>query len=298
MPQPDLSRRAFLILTGGTILLASCGGDEGETDGSDSATTGGHDNAHDTTFTETAAAVVSSDIFVSDESQRFAFAVLAKEGYASGKPARVAIAPPGETPSDFVDATPRAEGLPEFRGVYSVERVFDVAGTWAGRLEYQSEASDFLFVVRDSPAAPAPGASAPTAASPTADAPLGVDPLCTREPPCPLHAASLDTLVGKGRPVVVLFGTPALCQTQYCGPVLDVLMPIAEDLSDDVDTVHVEIYRDLTGERSAPTVEAWGLPSEPWLYGIDGAGRITARIDGAFDASEIRAVYDTLVRRR
>ncbi len=294
VPQPDVSRRSFLALTGGVILLAACGDDDAASENPTTSATGSGSDHSDTGFTETAAGVVSSDLFVSDEPQRFAFAVLAKEGYASGRPARIAIAPPGETPSEFVDAKPRAEGLPEFRGVYTIERVFDTAGTWAGRLEYQSEASDFLFVVRDEPAAPAIGYTASDAASPTRDDTLGVDPICTREPPCPLHAVSLDALVGKGRPVVVLFGTPALCQTQYCGPVLDVLMPIADEHSAAVDTVHVEIYNDLTGQRSAPTVEAWGLPSEPWLYGIDPDGRITARIDGAFDATEIRAVYATL----
>ena len=291
MSNRDLSRRSFLALTGGTILLAACRGDGGARGGS-SAT--GVDRQDGTQLTGAAAAVVSSDLYVSDEMQRFAFAVLAKEGYASGKPARVAIAPPGGTPTELVDAMPRDEGLPDFRGVYTVERVFDVPGTWAGRLEYQSEVSDFLFVVRDEPAAPAPGEPAPTAASPSVGATLGVDPICTREPPCPLHAWSLDALVGKGRPVVVLFATPALCQTRYCGPVLDALMPIAEDLHGEVDTVHVEIYRDRTGKETAPTVDAWGLPSEPWLFGIDADGTVTARIDGAFDATEIRAVYTTL----
>lgn len=285
MSLPDLSRRSFLALTGGVILLGACRDDGGTADG-------GH---ADTAFTGATAAVVSSDLFVSDEMQRFAFAVFAKEGYASGKPARVAIAPPGKAPTELVDATPRAEGLPEFRGVYTVERVFDVAGTWAGRLEYQSEASNFLFVVNSEPTAPAPGEPAPTAASPTADAALGVDPLCTRKPPCPLHTLSLDSLIGKDRPVVVMFATPALCQTRYCGPVLDALMPIAEDLSAEVDTVHVEIYSDRTGKRTAPTVEAWGLPSEPWLYGIDADGTVITRIDGAFDATEISAVYAALI---
>ena len=299
MAAQDLSRRSFLVLTGGAVLLAACGGDDDGKDGDDgraegdSTTSGG--TAHDhTEFTDAAAAVVSSDLFVSDEPQRFAFAVLAKEGYASGDPARIAIAPPGEAPTEFVDATPRADGLPEFRGVYTIERVFDVAGTWAGRLEYQQEASDFLFVVNERPNAPVPGDDAPAAASPTPDDPLGVDPICTREPPCDLHAKSLDTLVGKGRPVVVLFGTPALCQTQYCGPVLDVLVPIAQEHATEIDTVHVEIYRDLTGAKTAPTVDAWELASEPWLFGIDADGVVTARIDGAFDAAEIRSVFATL----
>jgi len=282
--QRDLSRRSFLALTGGAVLLAACGDNR-------RAAEGGHDSK---VLTGTTAAVVSSDLFVSNQMQRFAFAVLAEQGYASGKRARVAIAPPGKTPTELVDATPRAEGLPEFRGVYTIERAFDVAGTWAGRLEYQGEASDFLFVVHSEPIAPAPGEPAPTAASPTAGAALGVDPLCTREPPCPLHTLSLDSLIGKGRPTVVMFATPALCQTRYCGPVLDTLMPIAEDHSAVIDTVHVEIYSDRTGKRAAPTVEAWGLPSEPWLYGIDAQGTVISRIDGAFDATEIRSVYEAL----
>lgn len=292
MFHPHLSRRSFLALSGGAILLAACGGDD--KGGTASSTAGGGHDHSGTTFTETAAAVVSSDLFVSKQQQRFAFAVLAKQGYASGRPARVAIAPPGESPTRFVDATPRAEGLPEFRGVYTIEHAFDVAGTWAGSLEYQGAASNFLFVVRDKPAAPAPGDKAPTAASPTAEATLGVKPICTREPPCPLHAVSLDELIGKGRPVVVLFGTPALCQTKYCGPVLDAMLPIAGERSVKVDTVHVEIYADLSGERTCPTVDAWGLPSDPWLYGIDAAGVITSRIDGAFDAAEIRTVYESV----
>ena len=39
---------------------------------------------------------------------------------------------------------------------------------------------------------------------------------------------------------------------------------------------------------------AWNLPSEPWLFGVDASGLITARLDGAFGQDEMRTVLDNL----
>jgi hypothetical protein len=41
-------------------------------------------------------------------------------------------------------------------------------------------------------------------------------------------------------------------------------------------------------------VNAWGLESEPWLFGIDPTGKIVSRIDGAFDRGEIRNLLTNL----
>jgi hypothetical protein len=110
-----------------------------------------------------------------------------------------------------------------------------------------------------------------------------------------LHKVSLSEVVGTGRPVAVLFATPALCQSQYCGPVLDELLDVRRPYEDRVAFVHVEIYRSNRGADLAPTVEAWGLPTEPWFFTIDGAGTITGRLDGAFGGDEMTAQLDTLV---
>ena len=80
-------------------------------------------------------------------------------------------------------------------------------------------------------------------------------------------------MIGKGKPVAVLFATPARCQSQYCGPVLDSLLPLVGDYQDRVDIVHVDIYKDLRTNETSPTVTAWNLPSEPWLFGVDATGR-------------------------
>ena len=54
--------------------------------------------------------------------------------------------------------------------------------------------------------------------------------------------------------------------------------------------VHIEIYQASTGTALVPTLEAWHLESEPWLFGVDGAGTIQSRIDGAFGGTEMKAL--------
>jgi hypothetical protein len=290
VPPDALSRRSFIALGGGVVLLAACGGnDDAESEPSQAS--------GEVEFTEISAGVVSSDLHVSDGPQRFAFAALAKEGFASGKPARVALAPPGTqeiAPSELQPATLRAEGLPENRGVYTLDSSFDRAGTWVGIMEYDSEVSDFVFRVKQDAEAPAVGGAAVSTPTATVDAPLGVDPICTLDPQCPLHGKSLDTVIGAGKPVAVMFSTPARCATQYCGPTLETFLTVTPDFESRVELVHVEIYPDATSPDVVDAVAAWGLPSEPWLFGIDAAGTVTSRLDGAFDASEMRELLSSL----
>jgi hypothetical protein len=283
-----LSRRRFLALGGGAALLTACG-----SSGSGTSAT----KSKNTTFTEIAPGIVSMDLYARPEPQRFAFAVLAKEGYASGRPARVALAAPGGKPTKLVPAVARAKGLPDFRGVYTVMATLNLPGIWRGVLEYAGKETPFVFQVAAKPSAVIPGAAAPRAASPTTSATLGVNPICTRDPVCPLHTVSLDAIVGKGRPIAAMFATPARCQTRYCGPVLDTMLPMVKTYSDRVDFVHIEIYKNNETTDVIPTVSAWGLQGEPWLFGIDSGGLVTARLDGAFDESEIKTLLDGLVAR-
>jgi hypothetical protein len=157
-----------------------------------------------------------------------------------------------------------------------------------------------FFEVADQAVAPTVGTKAPVVASPTVANPLGVDPLCTRtdaqnDPaPCDLHALDLADITAKGRPVVVMFATPARCQSRFCGPVLDQLLSLQPQYQDRMDMVHVEIYKSAEGSELVPTLEGWGIMSEPWLYTIDGTGTIQGRLDGAFSTSEIKELLDRL----
>jgi hypothetical protein len=286
-PDP-FSRRRFLAVGGGAALLAACG--------STKSASNGAPNASDDHFTQVAPGIVSIDLYASPKPQRFAFALTAKEGFASGVPVRVAIAPPGSKPTHFVTADARGKGLPDFRGVYSIDATLDQAGIWSGMLDYQGTKSRFVFQVPKQHVSPIAGDPAPRAASPTVTNTLGVHPICTRVPQCPLHTTSLADLIGKGRPVAVMFATPARCQTRYCGPVLDTLLKLRPEYQDQIDFVHVEIYKNDQTTDLIPTVDAWGpLTGEPWLFGVDKTGVVTGRLDGAFDQTEMDALLKQLV---
>ena len=101
-------------------------------------------------------------------------------------------------------------------------------------------------------------------------------------------------MIGSGKPVAVMFATPARCQTMYCGPVLTELLGVMAPYRDRVEIVHVEIYKDQTSDALVPTVDAWKLPGEPWLFGIDGAGTVVGRLDGAFGTDEVQDLLGRL----
>jgi hypothetical protein len=194
-----------------------------------------------------------------------------------------------------VPAAFHGQGLPE-RGVYVVESTtFDRDGTWEAHIALAGRTTTVPFLVNAKAQVPAPGGGAPKAPSPTPADPLGVDPICTRQPPCPLHSVSLDKLIGAGKPVAVMFATPARCQSRFCGPVLDLLLAQQASYQSRINMVHVEIFKNATDITPVPTIAAWSLESEPWLFGIDGNGVVKGRIDGAFDAPEVKALLDSLV---
>lgn len=127
---------------------------------------------------------------------------------------------------------------------------------------------------------PAPGQDAVSVPTATHANPTDLAELCTREPPCGMHDVSLESALAQGLPVALEFATPAYCQTAVCGPSVDVLEQVRTSHDwENVVFIHVEVFRDA-GETLAQPVEAWELQSEPWLYVIDGEGRIVDRADG------------------
>jgi hypothetical protein len=239
--------------------------------------------------------VLSSDLYASPEPQRFVFAIARGARYASFGRADVAFAPPGSRTFTTLRTDLERNGLPRGRGIYVAGASFPEPGVWSARALVDGRTVPFAVQVKPAPEAPVPGDAAPRAASPTPTATLGVDPICTRRPQCPLHDVSLEQVIGT-RPVAVMFATPALCQSQYCGPVLDELLDVMDPYrARGVAMVHVEIYRSTRGAAVAPTVDAWGLPSEPWFYTVGADGIIRERLDGAFSTGEVTGALDRLL---
>lgn len=142
---------------------------------------------------------------------------------------------------------------------------------------------------------PTPGDEAIVTATPTAQEPMGMEELCTLQPDdCGMHEVSLDEALAAGRPVMLLFATPAYCQTAMCGPAVEMLDEVRTDGDwGDVAFVHVEIFADA-GQTLSPPVQEWDLPTEPWLFAVGGDGVIVERMDGIMVADELRALAGEL----
>jgi hypothetical protein len=110
-------------------------------------------------------------------------------------------------------------------------------------------------------------------------------------PPADMLQDNFADVVGH-KPVVLLFATPALCQSRICGPVVDIAEQVRAQSGHGVSFIQQEIYQDNDpGKPVRPQVARWRLPSEPWAFVIDRKGRITWRVEGIFSAGELaRAV--------
>ncbi len=153
-----------------------------------------------------------------------------------------------------------------------------------------------LKVAASSPI-PAVGAAVPRIATPTLASVGGVvKKIDTRVPPDQMHAVSLKDVVGK-KPVVLLFATPALCQSRVCGPVTDIAAQLQAAYGSRVDFIHNEVYVDNNPNKGLrPQLRAFHLTTEPWLFTIDRQGRVAARLQGAFGFDEFKQAVQAALK--
>jgi hypothetical protein len=179
-------------------------------------------------------------------------------------------------------------------GIYDLEVDFGSAGV----ASLPVQAFDPAEVEVALPGAPLPHLDTPTLANPE-----GINPLCTRAPePCPLHRLSVADVLDRNRPLALLVATPALCQTAYCGPVLETLLGEAANFPA-LTMIHLEVYAnaaDVGGNYNDPNLELaqpvkdLGLTFEPSLFLVGADGVIADRIDNLFDTTELRAGLESL----
>jgi len=273
-----VSRRSFLLASAGLVAgaVAACNsnGDDGEIQVKPEDTT---------TLPKDLSLVVASYVHVTGLDERVAMAFIRGNGPFN---------PEGDVEFTIdgrpVEAAKHADGilLPYYlmRQRFDRPGVHDVKATVAGQ-----ELSAALEVVEPAKAgALLPGQPMVRVPSPTVADAKGVNPICTKKPVCPLHDVSLDAALDEKKPLAVLFSTPALCQSQLCGPVLDNLLAARAEFADKVRMLHVEIYTDLTGKTLAPAVQAYKLQAEPFLFLAGADGVVRERLDNAYDKVEVR----------
>jgi hypothetical protein len=136
---------------------------------------------------------------------------------------------------------------------------------------------------------PAVGTAPPRIHTPTVtDVGGDVASIDTRLPPSSMHDVDFADVLGK-KPVVLVFATPQLCQSRVCGPVVDLAEQVkAKPENSDVAFIHMEVYRDNRIDKGIrPQMAAFHLLSEPWLFTFNRAGKVAARIEGAFSEREL-----------
>ncbi|MDX6602275.1 MAG: hypothetical protein QOF13_1477, partial [Solirubrobacterales bacterium] len=114
----------------------------------------------------------------------------------------------------------------------------------------------------------------------------------TRQPPDSMHEVDFADVLGK-EPIVLSFATPALCTSRVCGPVVDIAEEVKSERPDDATYIHMEIYTDNDVNKGVnEQVQAYGLPTEPWLFVIGSDGKVSTRIEGAYSKEELEAALD------
>jgi hypothetical protein len=184
------------------------------------------------------------------------------------------------------------------KSIYTAEIPFDKPGRYellgiarlGGRLVPATTPSPGVVVKKESgDPIPAVGTRPPRIHTPTlAEVGGDVASIDTRLPPSSMHDADFADVLGK-KPVVLLFATPQLCQSRVCGPVVDVAEQVKASAGDDVQFIHMEVFRNNSiDEGTRPQMDAFHLQTEPWLFVFDRSGKVAARIEGAFSERELK----------
>ena len=171
---------------------------------------------------------------------------------------------------------------------------FDAPGEFVAELPDHPTVGSVPFLVADRGDVEIPqvGDPLPSAPTPTVDDPKGVTPICTRAIECPFHEIDLVDAVANDKPTVLLISTPGFCQTDICGPVVDLLIDEATGRPD-LNVIHAEVYVDPSDFATGgfpdltPAVNTMALPFEPALFVASADNTIRARLDTTFDRSEL-----------
>jgi len=194
-----------------------------------------------------------------------------------------------------------AVGYPDYAIPYWVTYPdFPEAGFWAVVVHLMAadgSSSDGQFAVQvaDSTHSPQIGDAPPASHNRTLDTESDIHKLSSDLEPDPeLYRMTVAQALESGRPTVVVFATPAYCTSRMCAPVLDSVKAVAADHREDINFIHVEVYKQFQPLVYADEMETWGLTSEPWTFVIDAKGKLVARLGGPLSPEELEQALSGL----
>jgi len=219
-------------------------------------------------------------------------------------------------------------------GVYMTNVEFDETGDWGVEINGSADGETIGPIQLALQVLPPDqvlnvGDPAPRSRQKIASDVTDITEIDSMSPPDPLHVAAIADAVTSGKPSVILFGTPAFCETRTCGPVMEtVMLPLYETYKDQANFIHVEPYlleelrsgvglcavpafnaefaRQGIGERGGECPrasgeeiqaagESWELTTEPIVFVIDGDGKIAGKFEGIVGPQEVEELLSQLV---
>jgi hypothetical protein len=249
---------------------------------------------------------------------RFVFTFLDADGNlpaaAPDRTAHVAFIAPGETEPGPAVPAEFAWAIEGSRGEYIAATEFPAAGEWKVIFITESptsaqEAIGVSFDVQEDLPTVDIGDAAPSSDTPTAaDVGGELDRISTDTNPDPsFYELSVADALEQGRPFVLVFATPAFCQSAQCGPTLERVKAAAAGAPEDIAFINVEPYQvEYVEGRLQPVLDAnnqlqanqwvdqWGILSEPWVFAVDGTGIVRGSYEGIATETELETVFEAI----
>lgn len=208
-----------------------------------------------------------------------------------------------DQPKVEAEAPFRGEGL-EGLGLYVAWLRLDTAGPWLAAITVQRPGVSPVtvpasFRVLAAATVPAVGQPAPRSKNPTVNDVPDLSYIDSGNPPDDMHSISIADAIAQHRPTLVVFATPAFCESATCGPQVHAVQLLEHSYRDRLTFIHVEIYRDFKPDPSkrhlTRTVLEWRLDTEPWVFLIDARGIISAAFEASTASDELRQAVNQML---
>ena len=204
-----------------------------------------------------------------------------------------------EGPKEEVDAVFRKWPVGP-AGIYTAQLSFDTSGNWGIGVAITGpdgvvRRGTTMIQVKEASATPAIGSLVPHSISKTSGKSATLAEITSDLEPDPeLYKLTVADAIDAGVPLMLVFASPAYCQSATCGPQVEVVKELREKYEGKASFIHVEVYDnpqeiqgDLSRARISSTLTEWNLPSEPWTFIVDSDGLLHAKFEAFATGEEL-----------
>lgn len=200
------------------------------------------------------------------------------------------------------------------RGNYVTDLTFDTPGEWRLDVEVTEEdgsvsRAEIPLSIAERSHTPTAGDGPPSDGNKTIHDVGSLSELTTSSrPDADLYQQTIGEAIGDGKPLVLVFASPALCTSPTCGPQVETVEELKEQYKGQAGFIHVEVYEnpaeiqgDLDRARYSPLVGEWGLSAqtgylnESWVFIFGSDGKLTSKYQGYASIDELTKGLDAVL---